>query len=191
MNRFGKGTASRGAENLDVQPGFERARLPAAPSVSAPESTTASKPLRSALRPCSDSEKVFDQEQHYGPQARNRICFREIAEKLERRRVERKFRNVPSPPRRHQRAASNWQPIDRFRLQLGAGVRIDFAIQANFFKSWCSPLHKFPPDVHCRRCARMFLKSSRLSRQNQPPPARMRWVFFFVSLWLNSRVHRP
>jgi hypothetical protein len=29
-------------------------------------------------------------------------------------------------------------------LQLGAGVRIDFAIQANFFKSRCCPFHDFP-----------------------------------------------
>jgi hypothetical protein len=29
----------------------------------------------------------------------------------------------------------------QFQLQLGAGVRIDFAIQANFFKCRCGPLH--------------------------------------------------
>jgi len=28
-------------------------------------------------------------------------------------------------------------------LQLGAGVGVDFAVQANFFKSGCCPLHDF------------------------------------------------
>src|SRR5208337_2637165 len=32
----------------------------------------------------------------------------------------------------------------RAELQLGAGVRIDFAVQANFFKRWCCPFHDFP-----------------------------------------------
>src|ERR1700688_1029068 len=31
------------------------------------------------------------------------------------------------------------------RLQFGAGVRIDLTVQANFLKSWCCPLHIFPP----------------------------------------------
>src|SRR5437764_5773427 len=32
----------------------------------------------------------------------------------------------------------------RLSLQLGAGVRIDFAVQANFFKSRCCPSHDSP-----------------------------------------------
>jgi len=31
-----------------------------------------------------------------------------------------------------------------FCLQLCAGVRVDFAVQANFFKSWRLPFHDFP-----------------------------------------------
>ena len=33
---------------------------------------------------------------------------------------------------------------ERSRLQLGACVRVDFAVQANFFKSRCCPFHKSP-----------------------------------------------
>jgi len=30
------------------------------------------------------------------------------------------------------------------RLEFSARVGVDFAIQANFFKSWCCPLHDIP-----------------------------------------------
>jgi hypothetical protein len=42
----------------------------------------------------------------------------------------------------------------RFWLQLGAGVRVDFAVQANFFKSRCCPLHDEFPHSIVRRADR-------------------------------------
>ena len=39
---------------------------------------------------------------------------------------------------------------ERFCLQLGAGVGVDFAVQANFFKSRCCPFHDFPQSIVLR-----------------------------------------
>ena len=48
-------------------------------------------------------------------------------------------------------ASEKW----RAELQLGAGVRIDFAVQADFFKCWCFPFHDFPQSA-VQRAARML-----------------------------------
>jgi hypothetical protein len=42
-------------------------------------------------------------------------------------------------------ATSGRKKKEDFRLQLGAGVGVDFAVQANFFKSGRCPLHNDLP----------------------------------------------
>ena len=54
-----------------------------------------------------------------------------------------------------------------YDLQLGAGVGIDFAVQANFFKSRRGPLHDFPqfrPNP-----AGSFSKNNRIRGRKQAP----------------------
>ena len=52
------------------------------------------------------------------------------------RKFDEELSNVRAPQR----------PVQaEFGLELRAGVGVDFAVQANFFKSGCSPLHDFSP----------------------------------------------
>jgi len=54
------------------------------------------------------------------------------------------------------------------RLQFRADVRVDLAIQANFLKSWCCPLHVLPP-VAWSLLHRAFCDSTPPLPPNQDP----------------------